>query len=239
MRLLRSLAFNIATFSWSILLLAAFIPLLIASRSVMLSAIRFWTRSIFWLQRHILPLDFEFRGVENLPEGPFIVAAAHQSAWDTICFYAVLRDPAFVLKKELYSVPMFGPYARKLGMIAIDRSAGASEARRMIRSVSAQLDAGRPVVIFPGGTRSAPDETVPLKSGIAALYRRCGVPVVPVSLNSGWFWGRRSFVKKPGKILVEVHPPIAPGQDAAAFDELLSSRIHDGNRALLEEARNS
>ncbi|MGZ0245930.1 MAG: lysophospholipid acyltransferase family protein, partial [Alphaproteobacteria bacterium] len=143
MTLLRSLLFNIAVFVWTIFLLVAYIPLLIASRSAMLAAIRFWTHSIFWLQRHILSLDFEFRGVENLPDGPFIVAAAHQSAWDTICFYAVLRDPAFVLKKELYGVPMFGPYARKLGMIAIDRSAGASEARRMIRSVSAQLDAGR------------------------------------------------------------------------------------------------
>ncbi|CAN0523340.1 unnamed protein product [Laminaria digitata] len=239
MTFLRSLAFNVAIFTWSIFLLIAYIPLTVASRSAMLSAIRFWTRSIFWLQRHILSLDFDFRGVENLPDGPFIVAAAQQSAWDTICFYAVLPDPAFVLKKELYSVPMFGAYARKLGMIAIDRSAGAREARRMIRSVSEQLDAGRPVLIFPGGTRSAPEEIVPLKSGIAALYRRCGVPVVPVSLNSGWFWGRRSFVKKPGKIIAEFHPPIAPGLDAAAFEEMLSSRIHEGNRALLQEARDA
>lgn len=238
MTFLRSLAFNIVVFSWSIFLLIAYIPLVAASRSTMLSAIRFWIRGLFWQQRHILALDFEFRGVDNLPEGPFIVASAHQSAWDTVCFYAVLQDPAFVLKKELYSVPMFGPYARKLGMVAIDRSAGASEARRMIRSVSEQLEAGRPVVIFPGGTRSAPDAVVPLKSGIAALYRRCDVPVVPVSLNSGWFWGRRSFIKKPGRILAAFHPPIAPGLDAAAFDELLSSRIHDGNKSLLNEARN-
>jgi 1-acyl-sn-glycerol-3-phosphate acyltransferase len=123
-------------------------------------------------------------------------------------------------------------------MIAIDRSAGASEARRMIRSVSSELEEGRPVVIFPGGTRSAPDEVVELKAGISALYRRCGVPVVPVSLNSGWFWGRRSFVKKPGKILAQFHAAIAPGQDIATFDDLLSSSIYGGNRALLEEARN-
>ena len=239
MTFMRSLLFNIVAFGWSFFLLIAYIPLVIASRATMLSAIRFWTRSIFWLQRRILSLDFEFRGLKNLPEGPFIIAAAHQSAWDTICFYAVLHDPAFVLKKELYSIPMFGPYARKLGMIAIDRLAGASEARRMIRSVSSALDAGRPVVIFPGGTRSAPDEIVELKAGISALYRRCGVPVVPLSLNSGWFWGRRSFVKKPGKILAEFHLPVSPGLDAGTFDELLSSRIHDGNRALLDEARNS
>lgn len=239
MTFVRSLVFNIAAFTWTIFLLIAYIPLVMAPRSAMLSAIRFWTRSIFWLQRHVLSLDFEFRGLKNLPEGPFIVAAAHQSAWDTICFYAVLPDPAFVLKRELYSIPMFGPYARKLGMIAIDRSAGASEARRMIRSVSSALEAQRPVVIFPGGTRSAPDDIAELKAGISALYRRCGVPVVPVSLNSGWFWGRRSFVKKPGKILAEFHAPIAPGLDAGTFDEVLSSRIHDGNRALLDEARNS
>ena len=239
MRLFRSLAFNLVVFAWTILLLAAYAPLLTAPRPALLSGIQFWTRSVFWLQRHVLSLDFEFRGLENLPEVPFILAAAHQSAWDTIGFYAILCDPAFVLKRELYGVPMFGLYARKLGMIAIDRSAGAGEARRMIRRVSAELGAGRPVVIFPGGTRSAPDETIELKSGIGALYRRCKVPVVPVSLNSGWFWGRRSFVKRPGKIIVRFHEPIPPGQDAADFNETLSARIHDGNRTLLDEARNS
>lgn len=237
MKFIRSILFNAAIFGWSIFLLIAYVPFLAASRSAMLGAIRFWTRSIFWLQRHVLSLDFEFRGEERLPDGPFIVAAAHQSAWDTICFYAVLSDPAFVLKKELYSVPMFGPYARKLGMIAIDRAGGASEARRMIRDVSAQLEKGRPVVIFPGGTRSAPGEVVPLKSGINALYRRCNVPVVPVSLNSGWFWGRRSFIKKPGRIIAEFHEPIAPGLDAGGFDAMLADRIYEGNDRLLEEAR--
>ena len=237
MNFVRSAAFNAAVFSWSIFLLIAYVPFMLASRRAMLSAIRFWTGSVFWLQRHILGLGFEFRGQDYLPEGPCIIASAHQSAWDTICFYAVLKDPAFVLKKELYRVPMFGPYARKLGMIAIDRSGGASEARRMIRDVSSQLEHGRPVVIFPGGTRSAPDEIVALKSGINALYRRCGVPVVPVSLNSGWFWGRRSFVKKPGTMVAQFHEPIAPGLDVSDFEAVLSARIHDGNMKLLDEAR--
>tara|TARA_R110000868_G_scaffold36962_3_gene130714 strand:+ start:404 stop:1123 length:720 start_codon:yes stop_codon:yes gene_type:complete len=238
-KFVRSVLFNAANFSWTIFLLIAFVPLVLASRRTLLGAIRFWTASIFWLQRHILALDFEFRGQEHLPNGPFIMASAHQSAWDTICFYAVLEDPAFVLKKELYRVPMFGAYARKLGMIAIDRSGGASEARRMIRDVTAQLEQGRPVVIFPGGTRSAPDEIAVLKSGINALYRRCAVPVVPVSLNSGWFWGRRSFVKKPGTIVAAFHEPIAPGLAAGEFEAILSARIHDGNRKLLDEARNA
>ena len=237
MTFLRSLAFNVAAFAWTFFLLFAYIPLLLLPRGAMLAAIRFWIAGVFGMQRVLLNLDFAFRGMENLPDGPCIVASAHQSAWDTIAFYAVVRDPAFVLKRELYRVPMFGPYARRLDMIAIDRTGGAGEARRMIRDVADRLAAGRKVVIFPGGTRSAPDAVVPLKSGITALYRRSDVPVVPVSLNSGVFWGRRSFVKKPGCILAQFGEAIPPGLDAAEFDALLSARIHDGNRLLLEEAR--
>lgn len=236
MRALRSAAFNAAAFGWTFLLLFAFAPLLFASRPLLLRRIRGWVYSLFAFQRRILGLDFAFRGLDRLPDGPFIVASAHQSAWDTIGFYAVLADPVFVLKKELYRVPMFGAYARRLGMVAIDRSGGAGAARRMIRDVSARLAEGHPVVIFPGGTRSRPGEIVALKSGIAALYRRCGVPVVPVSLNSGFYWGRRSFIKKPGTILAEFGEPILPGLDADRFDALLSERLHDGNRRLLAEA---
>jgi len=233
---IRSLVFNTASFGWTFALLFIYMPLLLLPRASMLAAIRFWIGGVFRLQRSVLRLDFTFRGTENLPDGPCIIASAHQSAWDTIAFYAVIDDPVFVLKKELYRVPMFGPYARRLSMIAIDRSGGTGEARRMIRDVAGRLADGRKVVIFPGGTRSAPGEIVPLKSGITALYRHSNVPVVPVSLNSGCFWGRRSFRKKSGCIVAQFQEPIPPGLDAADFDRLLSERIHRGNRALLDEA---
>lgn len=239
MRMLRSALFNAAACGWTILLLLVLSPLLLAPRTTLLRWVHKWIRSLFWLQRHVLGLDFVFRGQDRLPDGPFIVAAAHQSAWDTIGFYAVMDDPAFVLKKELYGVPLFGVYGRRIGMVPIDRSGGAGEARRMIREVRARLDAGRPVIIFPGGTRSHPGEVVDLKAGVTALYRHCRVPVVPLSLNSGLYWGRRSFVKKPGLIIAEFGEPILPGLDADAFDTLLSQRIHDGNRRLLEEAQRS
>jgi 1-acyl-sn-glycerol-3-phosphate acyltransferase len=213
---IRSLVFNTASFGWTFALLFLYMPLLLLPRASMLSAIRFWIGGVFRLQRSVLRLDFTFRGTENLPDGPCIIASAHQSAWDTIAFYAVIDDPVFVLKKELYRVPMFGPYARRLNMIAIDRSGGTGEARRMIRDVAGRLADGRKVVIFPGGTRSAPGEIVPLKSGC--------------------FWGRRSFRKKSGCIVAQFQEPIPPGLDAADFDRLLSERIHRGNRALLDEA---
>lgn len=107
----------------------------------------------------------------------------------------------------------------------------------MMRQVAERLAAGRPVIIFPGGTRSRPEDVVELKSGITMLYRHCGVPVVPVSLNSGVFWGRRSFTKCPGTIVAEFGEPIEPGLTAVEFDAVLSQRIHDGNRRLLAEAQ--
>ncbi|MEL0020988.1 MAG: lysophospholipid acyltransferase family protein [Rickettsiales bacterium] len=239
MRFLRSALFNVVMFGWTAILLIAYIPLLVGPRRMLHDAVRWWTHTIFFLQRRLLALDFEFRGVENLPEGGYIIASAHQSAWDTIGLYELLEDPVFVLKKELYAIPMFGPYARKCGMVVIDRAGGATEARSMIRRVSERLAEGRPVVIFPGGTRSGPDEIVELKAGIAAMYRRCNVTVVPLSLNSGMFWGRRSFVKTPGKIVAGFGEAIQPGLSAADFSALLSERIHDGNRRLVAEARES
>ena len=237
MRMLRSAMFNLIAFLWTAVLLFAMSPLLLARRETLLAWLHSCVRSLFWLQRHILGLDFVFRGRERLPAGPFIVASAHQSAWDTIGFYAVLDDPVYVLKKELYSVPMFGAYGRRIGMVAIDRAGGAGSARRMIREVASRLADGRPVIIFPGGTRSRPDELVDFKSGVTSLYRYCRVRVVPVWLNSGVYWGRRSSVKQPGLIVVEFGESIPPGLDAATFEALLTERIHAGNRRLLEEAR--
>ena len=234
---IRSALFNIALFGWTAIQLVAFIPLRLAPRQALHGAVRRWARSIFFLQRRLLRLDFEFRGVDRLPAGGYIIASAHQSAWDTIGFYAVLTDPAFVLKRELYRIPLFGTYARRVGMVDIDRAGGAAEARRMMRQVAERLAAGRPVIIFPGGTRSRPEDVVELKSGITMLYRHCGVPVVPVSLNSGVFWGRRSFTKCPGTIVAEFGEPIEPGLTAVEFDAVLSQRIHDGNRRLLAEAQ--
>jgi 1-acyl-sn-glycerol-3-phosphate acyltransferase len=153
MTLVRSVLFNGVVFAWTFLLMVAYIPFLVLPRPAVLAAIRSWVGGIFCFQRRLLRLDFEFRGVDNLPDGPFIIASAHQSAWDTVAFYAVLPDPGFVLKHELYRIPMFAPYARRLGMIAINRSGGAGEARRMIRDVQTCLESGRPVVFFPGGTR--------------------------------------------------------------------------------------
>ena len=235
MILLRSAAFNVLMFVWTILLYIAYMPVLAFPPPAIIACVRFWAFSLFALHRTILGLSFEFRG--SLPEGGFIVAAAHQSAWDVFGFHAVFRGPVYVLKKELTRIPLFALLVRRLGMIAIDRSGSPASTRAMLRAAPAALAAGRPVIVFPGGTRSPPGAEFELLAGIGALYRFCKVPVVPVSLNTGFYWGRRSFIKKPGVMIVEFGEPIPPGLKREEFMALLSERIAAGNARLLAAAR--
>jgi 1-acyl-sn-glycerol-3-phosphate acyltransferase len=147
-----------------------------------------------------------------------------------------LNYPAFVLKRELLSIPLFGWYLRKVGMIAVDRAAGASALRNMARQASEAFAEGRSILIFPEGTRVPPGESRPYHPGVAALYTQLKVPVVPVALNSGLFWGRRSFVKRPGTVTVQFLPPIPPGLDRKAFMRELESRIEAAAMVLSKTA---
>ncbi len=234
MTLLRSAVFNAVAFGVTGLLYAGLAPALLAAPAAARDCARWWFFRVFDLQRAILGLDFEFRGRERLPDGPFIVASAHQSAWETIGFFAALGDPVYVYKRELDRLPLFGAYARAFGMIRIDRAGGTASVRAMLRGAADALAAGRPVVIFPGGTRSPPGADPGLRPGVGALYRHCRVPVVPASLNTGLYWKRRGFVKRPGTMIVEFGTPIGPGLDGARFAELLAQRIAAGNRRLLD-----
>lgn len=233
---LRALLFNIAFFGVTILLCLAWLPMLAGNRMHIVRGMDRWNRTVNWLLRHIVGLTYEVRGLEHLPQGACIVAAKHQSAWDTMIFHSLLTDPSVVLKRELLRIPIYGAFAKKVGMIPIDRSAGAAALREMLRVAQARADAGRPIVIFPEGTRVAPGERRRIHAGVAALYDRLALPVVPVALNSGLFWGRRSFVKRPGRILLEFHPPIPPGLKRVAFIARLEAAIQDGSDRLALEA---
>jgi 1-acyl-sn-glycerol-3-phosphate acyltransferase len=192
------------------------LPLLVLPRSWMLAVGRVWLGGNVWLARVVAGIDHELRGAANLPAEPCIIAAKHQSAWDTFALPVFFKElqgtwPTFVLKQELMKIPLFGWYLRRYGAVPVERAAGAKALRGMLRQARAELDKGRSVVIFPEGTRVPPGETRPYHPGVAALYRELGVPVVPVTLNSGWFWGRQAFWKRPGTIVVDIQPPIPPG----------------------------
>jgi 1-acyl-sn-glycerol-3-phosphate acyltransferase len=223
--LARSILFNLLYGIWTTGMHIVCLPLLFASPQAVQAAGGIWIDGTLFLLKHVVGIGHRIIGAENLPAAPAVYASKHQSAWETLFLSRYLNFPAFVLKKELLSIPLFGWFLKKSGMIAIDRKAGASALRGMAREAAATLDAGRSILIFPEGTRVAPGQSRPYQPGVAALYTQLKVPVVPVALNSGLFWGRRAFIKKPGTIVVEILPPIQPGLDRKAVMKELEDRI--------------
>jgi 1-acyl-sn-glycerol-3-phosphate acyltransferase len=234
---LRSLAFNLVFFVGTAVALLVGLPVLLFPRRVLLWLARIWAHAVFGLLRLVCGLRYEVRGPRELLHQPVIVAAKHQSAWDTIVFLLIARDPAYVMKRELLLIPVYGWFSRKQQMIPIDREGGGAALRGVMRASERALRAGRQVVIFPQGTRVAPGAPAPYGPGTAALYTKLHHPVVPVALNSGLFWAKRSFLKRPGMIVVEVMPAIAPGLKRHDFSAELERRIEACTAKLEAEGR--
>ena len=236
MTALRSLLYQLLFLPWTLLVSITYLPLLaLASRRGMQRAAGVWLSGAHLLQRVLLGLTFELRGRDNLPTGPAIIAAKHQSAWDTMVFHHLLDDPAFILKKELLSLPFIGWYLRKTGQVAIDRKAGMRALKLMVEGARQALAEGRQVIIFPEGHRQPPGVAGAYHSGVAMLYAGCDAPMVPVALNSGLFWPRNAFLRHSGVIVLEVLPAIAKGLDRKAFMAELESRIETATRRLEAE----
>jgi len=237
MTLTRSALFNLLFFAWTALVAIGGLPtLLLPGRSVRrLHTV--WRHGVALLLDRVAGIGVRVEGWEAVPPGPVILAAKHQSAWDTIELPWRFTDAAVVVKRELMRIPVFGWYLRKGGMIAVDRAGRAPALRRLVRDAEAAVAEGRPVLIFPEGTRVAPGERRPYHPGVAALYQRLGVPVVPIALNSGCFWARRAFAKRPGTITVSILPTIPPGLGRHAFLAALEAAIETRTDDLVAAAR--
>ncbi len=233
---IRSLLFNVFFISWTALILLSLCVILPFPRAAQQWVVRLWGKGNRLGLKALVGIGWEVRGRRNIPEGPAIFASKHQSAWDTSIFHGVLSDPVYVLKKELTSIPFWGWAARKCEAIVVDRAGGGGALKELVRQTRASTEKGRQVVIFPEGTRTAPGQRHPYFPGIAAMYALAKVPVVPVAVNSGLFWGRRSFVKRPGVITVEFLPPIAAGLGRRAFMAELEERIETASERLRLEA---
>ncbi|MSP00023.1 MAG: 1-acyl-sn-glycerol-3-phosphate acyltransferase [Acetobacteraceae bacterium] len=208
MILVRSILFNLFFFGSSVLLtIPAFAVSLIAPRQIKTWA-RFWARLQIAAVRVICGIRLEVSGWENLPPGPALIASRHESAFDILAWLALVPASCFVVKRELSLIPLFGRLIRVCGMISIDREAGGSAIRVLLRGGDRARAEGRYIVIFPEGTRVDPDEHPPLQPGVAALASRTGVPVVPVMTDSGLCWGRRAFHKTPGTIHIVIQKPL-------------------------------
>jgi len=229
---LRSLLFQVLFYLWTFVLAVVYLPFLVLPRRFIVWGGEFWLRTVLWLLARTTGLTHRIEGSENRPDGPVLYAVKHQSAWDTLAVPVLIRNPAVVIKRELLWIPFYGWYAARHGMIGIDRGRGHRALRRMLADGETAIASGKPVVIFPEGTRTAPGTRVPYFSGIALMYSKLGLPVVPVALNSGLFWSRRSFLKRPGCITVRFLPPIPPGLERNAFMERLTDAIETASDAL-------
>jgi 1-acyl-sn-glycerol-3-phosphate acyltransferase len=222
---IRSLLFNVAFYLWTSVMFLLSLPALLLPAGAVWALGRVWVCGTMLLLRIFVGLTHEVRGLAHRLPGAALYAVKHQSAWDTLVFALLLDRPAIVLKQELLNLPLFGWYMRKCRMIPVDRKGRATALKRMAADARGRASAGRPILIFPEGTRVAPGQRRPYQPGAAALYGALGLPVVPVALNSGLFWGRRSFHKLPGRIVVEFLPAIAPGLDRRIFMAELEAAI--------------
>ncbi len=232
----RSLLFAFGLYAWTAGLSILYLPLLLVPRRVLAVFVHIWLRGIAFFADTVLGLRYELRGIENRSAGPAIYASKHQSAWETLFFRLIVPDCAFVLKRELMWIPLWGWYVWRMGMIGIDRTTAVRSIKTMIARAHGVLAAGRSIVVFPQGTRVASGEEGAYLPGIAAIYGELGASVVPVALNSGIFWPRRRFVKFPGMITIEFLKPIDPGLERREFMALLEAQIEEASDRLEDEA---
>ncbi|MEA3158914.1 MAG: 1-acyl-sn-glycerol-3-phosphate acyltransferase [Gammaproteobacteria bacterium] len=229
---LRSLLFSILFYVFfAVSAVAATAISLISPRSLPPFA-RLWSRTWLAMYRTICGVTYEVRGTENIPHGGCLLAVKHQSVWDTCALFAIFDRPVFVLKSELMFIPFFGWALARLGCIPVKRGTGKSALDNMVRGTRVALSQNKQVVIFPEGTRTMIGQAPNYKSGISHLYTALEVTCIPVALNSGALWPRRSFLRPPGIISIEVLAPIPPGLDRKEMFDLLVSKIEDASARL-------
>jgi 1-acyl-sn-glycerol-3-phosphate acyltransferase len=233
---LRSLVFNLAFYVNLVVLMILGLPMILGGRHGVFFMARLWGSTSVWLLEKICGLRVEYRGLENIPKGGYLIAAKHESFLETFALLKYAPDFAIVLKRQLVFIPLFGLYLIGARQIAIDRSRGHSALAQIIAQASDVIRDGRQVFIYPEGTRRPPGAPPRYKFGAAALYAATGAVCLPVAINTGLFWGRRGFTRRPGIAVIEYLPPIAPGLAREAFAERLQATIETACARLNAEA---
>lgn len=233
MTVFRSVVFECFFLLWMGVLAIVFIWTLFVPFRLRLWAVLFYLHGQSLGERVILGLRYRVVGLENLPPGPVLIAAKHQSAWETLKLHLLLDRPAVVVKQELTRLPLWGWFASRMDVIAVDRKAGAKAMRGMLARAKRHAERGLPVVIFPQGTRTRPGEYRRYLPGVAGLYGELDLPLVPMALNAGMFWGLDRWRRRAGVITVEFLPPIPPGLDRRTMMTRLEAALEDATDRLV------
>jgi 1-acyl-sn-glycerol-3-phosphate acyltransferase len=221
---LRSALFALFFYSGSVVAVLLALPAALIGRGPLLSVTFDWARWHRFCARHLLGIRTRIEGAP--PQGPALVASKHQSMFETVEMLLLLDEPAVVLKRQLADIPGWGRVAQSYGVIPVDREGGATALRRMLKAARQAVASGRPILIFPEGTRVHPGEQPALQPGFAGLYSALKLPVVPIALDSGTLWPRRSFVKRPGVITIRFGEPIPPGLPRAEIEARVREAIN-------------
>jgi len=224
--MIRSVIFLTYMFSASIVFGLLALPALL-KREWSIAFSKFWAGNLLGALKLFCGVNDEVVGAENIPEGPLLVAAKHESMWETLKLTVLLDKPSFILKKELKHWPIFSWYCRANGFIFIDREAGTKTLRDMTTQAKARAAEGHQIVIFPEGTRSKPGEVLPFQPGVAALARSLGVPTVPMTHNSGTCWLQPGPEKRPGTISLRIDQPIHDASNRKAYMKALEGSISE------------
>lgn len=232
---LRSLLFNVAFYVNIIVWMIVILPTLALSRPMFFRAIGAWVKSCLWLLRVIAGIRVEIRNPEKIPKGPAIVAAKHQSFLETFVLVGCLGDPVIILKRELTWIPLFGWYLKKARMVPVNRGARARALEQASAGARDEMAKNRQLLIFPEGTRRAPGAEPAYKFGVAYIYDMAKVPITPVGLNTGLFWPRREFIRRPGTAVIEFLDPIPAGLGREEVLSEISARIEESSNRLLDE----
>ncbi|MDX8455463.1 1-acyl-sn-glycerol-3-phosphate acyltransferase [Mesorhizobium sp. VK9D] len=238
MLIIRSLAFNFVFYLSLIVQMIFWTPFYFLSpRHRAWFVPKFWSRTSMWLYDKIAATKSEITGVENLPEGSFILAPKHQSFWDAIAFFPYLDDALYILKRELTWIPFFGWYILKMRMIPVDRGSRSKALKAVVTATRQEMDRNpRQLIIYPEGTRRPPGAEPSYKYGIVELYTQLGVPVVPVAHVAGLYWPRRKFLRYPGTVKARFLPAIPPGLGREEFMQRLIGDTEAACDQMLVEA---
>lgn len=234
--IVRSIAVNLLFYLNTLIYLIIALPTFFMPYRAIVAVARSWGRTNLVLLRLVAGIDIEVRGAEKIPKGPIIVASKHQSAWETFALLPLFDNPLFIVKRELEWLPIFGWLMIKGRMVPVNRSAGSQALVDMTERARIELADNRQLIIFPEGTRRPAGAEPRYKYGVAHLYAAAGVPCVPIALNSGLFWPRRSILRLPGTVVVEILDPIAPGLDKDVFFKRLQDELEAATAHLIADA---
>ena len=234
---LRSLVYNVLFYVLLVFWNVVAIPTFLMPRRAFMAVAKYWARSSVWLLRVVCNTRLEVRGREKIPAGPLIVASKHQSMWETFALMPYFDAPLFIYKRELAWIPFFGWYLMKSGMIGVDRGGGMRSLMDMARRAPKEIRSGRQLIIFPEGTRTPVGAPPNYMTGVGQIYTSSGVPCLPVALNSGLFWPRRTFMRYPGTLVVEFQDPLPAGLTRKEFIVRIATVIEAATNRLVDAAR--